>query len=840
MKQRLFIWILTFLIIPNILAQTQKEPTSDKSTQVLDAGGIIDEMLLPEDGEGGLSQDVSTTVIFSNDVFLKKSGFQFSPFRFRIRGYDSRHEEKYINGVNFNESVRGIFNYSSIGAMNDITKNGDAINYFAPSNFTFGDIGGAQNINMRAGSYTRGGKITLSATNRNYYSRAMASYTTGMMDNGWALMALVGGRYSHEGNIQGTFYKNMSYALGVEKMWADGTHRLSFTTFGSPVQRGQQGSSYQEVYDLTGNNFYNPNWGYQNGEKRNSRVVTSYDPTAIISHIWKINETSDLRTGLGVHYNRYGRTSLNWYNGADPRPDYYRYLPSYAGADSISWQYYAYQWSPNGSKNVSQINWDRLWDINHMNVMNGDSSAIYMIQEERKGLFETVFNTAFNTSFTDRVKFHAGLEAKKATSKQFKTVEDLLGATYVMDIDKFAERDFPGDRITIQNDLEKPYRRAFKDDVFGYDFRYYIHSASLWAQLEHNYRHLDIYYGAKMNYDLYQRDGKMRNGRYPDNSFGKDTEHSFLGYETKLGLTYKISGRHFIQANTSVQAKAPLIDNIYINSRISDKTIENPGLLNIYHIDLGYIFSMPSINGRISLFNTWFKNDITRYGFYHDTERTFVSHVLSGVDRVYRGIEAGINYKLNDNWNFDLVGTVSEYYNSNNPLGVMNSENGKVKDVTETVYMKNTYIGGIPQALGTLGINYFYDYWFISLNVNAFGNTYIDVAPSRRISSIYNTVIPPEAIGYDENIYKTYQSLTTQEKFKGGATLDFSLGKLWYLPNRDAINLNLSVMNILNNRDIRTGGYEQGRVDLSNSNKFASKYFYMQGINFFLNTSYRF
>ena len=94
------------------------------------------------------------------------------------------------------------------------------------------------------------------------------------------MTALLGGRYSDEGNIQGTFYRNVAYALLLEKRFRNDRHRLTFTTFGSPVIRGQQSGSIQEVYDLTGNNLYNANWGYQNGKKRNSRVVRAIDPTA--------------------------------------------------------------------------------------------------------------------------------------------------------------------------------------------------------------------------------------------------------------------------------------------------------------------------------------------------------------------------------------------------------------------------------------------------------------------------------------------------------------------------------------------------------------------------------
>lgn len=54
-------------------------------------------------------QDISTMLIFSNSVYLQNSGYQFSQFRHRTRGYDSRYEEKYINGVSFNEQVKGVF-----------------------------------------------------------------------------------------------------------------------------------------------------------------------------------------------------------------------------------------------------------------------------------------------------------------------------------------------------------------------------------------------------------------------------------------------------------------------------------------------------------------------------------------------------------------------------------------------------------------------------------------------------------------------------------------------------------------------------------------------------------
>ncbi|OJV88623.1 MAG: TonB-dependent receptor [Bacteroidia bacterium 44-10] len=811
-----------------------------KPTDNLSFTATIDEIqrAMEDDDAGGLSQDVSAMVIFSNDIFLKNVGYQFSQFRYRIRGYQSRFEERYINGVNFNDQVRGVFNYASVGALNDMTRNGDAVNYFAPSAYSFGSIGGSENINMRAGNYARGGKATISLTNRNYYVRAMASYSTGMQDNGWAVSASIGGRYSDEGNIDGVFYRTISYAFGLEKELNN--HRISFMTFGSPVERGQQSASVQEAYDLVDDNLYNPNWGYQNGKKRNARVVKSYDPTGILSHIWRIGEYTTLTSGVGVHYSRYGSTALNWYNGPDPRPDYYRYLPSYHSENQTAFDYYTYLWKQSGKDNISQVNWDRMWEANYINNTEGDGSAIYMVEERRRDLFEAALNSTLNTQFSERVKLTAGIGLKNSLSKQFKTVDDLLGAQYLLDTDKFAERDFPGDEQTVQNDLERSGRRVYEGDVFGYDFRFRVNSADIWFQQEHSYRYIDFYFGSKLKYSEFQREGKMRNGRYPDSSFGKGKKHRFTDYALKGGLTYKISGRHFITGNISYQTAAPLVDNVYISPRITDQTPENIQSMRIFSSDINYVFSLPDLAGRISLFNTNFYDDMMRYSYYHDSERTYVNHLLSGVNKIHRGIELGVNYKLNDAWNFDFIGSIAEYYYSNNPEGVISYENGKESGMAETVYMTDYYLGGTPQAMGTIGINFFYDYWFLNLNINGFARNYVEISPLRRLASNYTGVVPPEANGFDEQLYNAYRTLTDQERFGSGYTLDFSIGKIWYLPNRNSVNFNLTVNNLLNREDIRTGGYEQARINLDYPERFASKYYYMQGINFFFNMSYRF
>lgn len=797
--------------------------------------GIVDNIDLDQIDDEGQGQSANTMVIFSNDVYLQNAGFQFSQFRHRTRGYDSQYEQRYINGINFNEGVRGVFNYSSVGALNDMTRNGNRINYMGASPFSFGDIGGSENINMRPANYTRGGKFTVSGTNRNYYLRSILSYNTGLMDNGWAISGAIGGRYAHEGAIPGVFYKNISYMLGVEKVWDNGRHSLSFITFGSPVERGQQGSSVNEAVKLVGDNLYNPNWGWQNGKKRNARVVKSWDPTAILSHVWKPDYRTTLTSGIAAHYNRYGRSSLNWYNGSDPRPDYYRYLPSYFDGAPVVQHYYESLWK---SGEISQINWDRLYEVNHLNNLQGNGSAIYMVEEQRSDLGEIALSSTLNRQISQSLSFDGGLEFRYSQSKRFKTVDDLLGADYLLDNDKYAERDFAGNHEVRQNDLNRPDRRVSKGDVFGYDYRYHIYNAGIWAQNQHKYDKVDFYYGAKLALNTIRREGMMKNGRYPDNSFGKGKLHAFINFDVKAGVVYKINGRHFITANASYLNRPQLEREMYISPDITDEVVPVLKSKQIANFDLNYIFSVPKFRGRISAFYTGFWDDMKKVAYYNDSERTFTLHTLYGMNKVHQGLELGLEYRPTDALTLEFIGTAAQYYYSNDPMGVLNSTNGRIKNQEEKVYLKNLYIGGVPQVLGTFGVGYFYKYWFFNVNFNGFGYNHIDVAHIRRMASNYTSVVAPGQPGHDPKLYDAFVQTTTQERFAAGFTMDLSIGKILYLKNRDRINFNFSVSNLLNNKNVRVGGFEQGRINLDHPERFTNKHYYMQGINFFLNASY--
>ena len=57
----------------------------------------------------------------SRDPYINKAGFQFSPVRFRIRGYDSPYQEQLLNGMQMNNLNNGYSAWSLWNGLNNVT-----------------------------------------------------------------------------------------------------------------------------------------------------------------------------------------------------------------------------------------------------------------------------------------------------------------------------------------------------------------------------------------------------------------------------------------------------------------------------------------------------------------------------------------------------------------------------------------------------------------------------------------------------------------------------------------------------------------------------------------------
>ena len=107
----------------------------------------------------------------------------------------------------------------------------------------------------------------------------MASYASGLMEDGWAYTVMAGRRWGDEGYQDATLYDSNSFFASVEKKINE-KHSINFTSIYAPNRRGKSSANTQEVYDLKGIK-YNEYWGYLDGEKKNSRIKEVEEPIGI-------------------------------------------------------------------------------------------------------------------------------------------------------------------------------------------------------------------------------------------------------------------------------------------------------------------------------------------------------------------------------------------------------------------------------------------------------------------------------------------------------------------------------------------------------------------------------
>lgn len=839
--------VTTDLGVLYLIADTQAEAKLDIVMQ-------LNENEL-DDAENGSGRG-SSTMLNSKDVYTNKTSYSFSPMRFNVRGYEQAYESTYINGISFNGLERGGFNYSMLGGLSDATKYKDEFDGLQPNSYSFGGIGGSTNINMLASAIPMGSKIGVANSNRSYKYRTSFMHSTGLMNNGWAFAASGVIRYANEGINEGTFYNSAAYFLSAEKRLND-KHTLSAVTFGAPTKRGQSSPSTQEAYYLTNSIYYNSYWGYQNGKKRNSRVVNSYDPTIILNHDFKIDQNKRLRSGLAFHYSMYSNSALTFFNAPDPRPDYYRNMPSYQFDGQVGLDGYI-----NGQPNsgimsdltnlwksrdpqATQIDWNWLYQSNYRNnAVNPTGNARYALERRHNNLMETMLNTLYTHQFNKSLKITVGVDAKYSKGIHYKTMDDLLGANQWIDIDQFAERDLTGnllgkDPIIVQNNTQDPNRIIGKGDIFGYNYSLDIVNANIFAQNEWKFSSFELFYALKISYSEFSRFGKMENGRAVVEgvqSFGRGKKYSDITPSVKLGGSYLIDNHNKLVINGLYENRSPIPTNAYISPRIKDTFVKGLIPEEVISADISYQFNYRSIKGRITAFNTLINNGVDLSSYYDESNRTFVNHSLTGIDKSYKGIELGVSVKLNSSFTLSLAGTVAEYIYTDTITGILSPENGAFADVEDKIMFKGLKLATGPQTAGSIALDYFHPkMWFVGVTLNYFDNNYIDVAPLR-FTQKYIAL-------YSNDFLK--ESLASQEKLKGGFMLDFSIGKVLYLKNRRSLNFNISANNLLNSKLI-TGGFQQARIPYDdnavtgNVYKFPSKYYYALGANYFATVSYKF
>ena len=851
-KTRLVL-IIILLINFNIFSQAEEQITvNDTINNLSTTNDVVDffSISLSDDelnDDTSASDNISGLLNSSMDVFYRTAAYEFSSSFFKVRGLDSDNAIVHINGIKMNKLYNGRPQWSNWGGLNDVLRNQELSNGSIPLKYNFGGILGSNNINIRASEYGEGGRITYSSSNRSYSNRLMATYNSGMLEKGWAYSLSIGRRWGNEGYQDASFYDSNSAFLSVQKIF-NSKHSLNLAAIYAPNRRGKVSPNTQEVYDLKGIK-YNEYWGYQDGEKRNSRVKRVVEPIILLNHDWYIDENSSLETSIGYQFGEMGNSRLDYAGGGNPSPAYYQDLPSYFLADTNGPDYEGAYIAQENFVNDGQINWNRIYDANITNNLS-NLNAAYVLYEDRVDDTQLTINSAYNREINENIKITSSLNYRNLVSDNFAEISDMLGGYSYSNIDSFDNLDY---------NLLSPNSIVSDGDKFKYHYKMNAEEISLFSMINFSYNKLEFYLAGDLTNTTYQRDGIFENEANAGNSSGKGEEIKFDGYGVKAGITYKFSGKHILDFNSAYLQKAPSIRNTFTNSRVNHNVVGSDvnGLINnspiteekVMSFDANYIFRTPIFTGRLTGFYSEVKdaNEISFYyadglvGFEDDSE--FIQEILQGIDKKYLGVEFGVEAQIIPTVKLKGAASIGQYTYDNNPYLYLGADNNTV--AVGPSNLENYKIAGGPQRAYSVGFEYRDpDYWFIGVTSNFFTNTYVDVSPLTRTQNFY---LAQDGLPFNDYDIDIARDLLRQEKFDDYMVVNMIGGKSWKIDDY-FVGFFASINNILDQK-YRTGGFEQGRNAnyqqlLQDTNKpkrvFGPKYWYGRGTNYFLNLYFRF
>ena len=794
------------------------------------AGSLDENAFTFSEAQLGEDDDMSSNVTIlnsSSNVYAKDAGYLFSPVRFRYRAFNQKYNDVYINGAAMNDMETGQFRFSNIGGLNRFSRNVDFALPFEANSYSMTGMAGSNNYDFRAGSMQEGQYASVAAANRNYTLRGLYTYSSGFNAKGWAITAGLTYRWANRGYVEGTYYNALSYFFGVQKKWMNG-HSLSLSTWGNPTERSTQGASTDEAYWLANDYYYNPYWGYQNGHKRNSRVVNDFAPSAIATWDWDINEGMKLTTSLFGKYSMYKSTKLNYNNAENPQPDYWKNMPSanyyvwgdFQNGNNIynwdSWNNAVNYWQ--ASKQNRQIDWDRLYYSNQQAAKNGQET-MYYLQAKHNDNLNLVLSSTLNTKLTNKSSLASGFMLGVNQNRHYQTMEDMLGGKIFHNINSYAIGEYSISDPRVQYDLNtagpnNTGKLVYEGDKFGYDYRIDVQKAGAWSTYKTQISRFEAMVSGRIGYTGMKRKGYMRNGMAADNSYGNSGTAHFLDGGGKLSVNYDAGRGHAFRIGAGYEWRAPMANTAFIAPEINNDFVTNLKNERIFSSEVSYQYQNAWMHANLSGYYSRMENVTEWQNFYNDDENSFTYVSMTGLKKEYYGLEAGLKFKLTSWLDFKTLGTISEAKNINNvTANYMLSKSAEV--YTDKAYVIDMRESGTPLTVGSIGLDLHTNGWFVNLNANYYDRIYLSYSPSYRYEKVLKNrqsahkkypEIFPSVVTEDGNSW--LPEAVAQAKGHGGWMVDMSIGKSIRL-KKGSLNFNLMITNLLNNQKLVTGGYEQ-------------------------------
>ena len=232
-------------------------------------------------------------------VYATKQGGGFGDGEIRLRGFNSENVAVMINGVPVNDMENGRVFWSNWAGLGDVTSSMQVQRGLGAARVAVPSVGGTINILTQTTDAEEGGSV-LTTLGNDGYTKFGVTYSTGIMDNGFAA-TVSAAKTDGDGYVRGTEFNSVSYFVNISKEIND-QHKLSFTAFGAKQRHGQRQNRHLiDTYRKSEDGIkYNSDWGYKNGQVTFIEDNFYHKPQISLNHYWDLNEKTTIATAAYV------------------------------------------------------------------------------------------------------------------------------------------------------------------------------------------------------------------------------------------------------------------------------------------------------------------------------------------------------------------------------------------------------------------------------------------------------------------------------------------------------------------------------------------------------------
>lgn len=551
--------------------------------------------------------------------------------------------------------------------------------------------------------------------------------------------------------------------------------------------------SVDEAFRLTNNRHYNPAWGLQDGRVRSSRQNSVLRPEVIGSWWHRLSAWTEMTLTLRGAVERTGRRALAWFDAPTPMPDNYRYLPSYFASDDDQ-RLVMDAWSYNNLE-YTQIDWDKLYEIN---AIQSDGHAAYAVENRRSNAIIGDLVVGF-TSRLRGFDFDYGAVVDLDSRREFKVVDDLLGADHLLDIDYFI-RDDATYGTQYRNNLLGDDLLVGRGEHYGYDYRLTRTGLWLYGAARWSYEGFDFDVAANLAYVAVRRCGYFEKELFADfRSLGRSPRAEFYPSSLSAKCEYLLRNHRF-NASVLVCGNAPDEESLFLQPDYNNRLVESPKTGVTIASQLGYSYFRRALTLRATMFLTQHLGECDVVRYYDDLAGEYVDAVVSDIARLNLGIELDASVRWSNYLSSEARLLVGSFRYSKDAEVKIYADNDNDLIAKTKSRMKGVHCG-YPEVALYSDLSYRRAGWRANISLQYWAQRYVSPSYVRRTERVLSYAASTEE----------RTALESQQRMGDGVMLGVNISKSFRFENSLWLNVQFSVDNLLN-ASVIYGGYEQHRV----------------------------